>query len=283
MDATTVVEPRAVAVVDELRQRHHGRIVIDAVIPDYYARFPKPCVGGWGRRSLNVTPSGKVLPCHAAETIPGLEFWSVREHSLADIWANSPAFNEFRGDDWMQEPCRSCPRKREDFGGCRCQAYALTGDARAYLPIGRRVIVASRAQFGDIRPVDADPRRVPFSKKYFLGGATSLRGWGRYEVSPLSTSGLPIGGNAMTAASSPMTASCSFVTSSSRVAASSSWTRPVSPMRRSNSTWRCSSSLRVQAKRTLRAIRFRRTFQSRMPIRLPRFRARAARMEPTDF
>src|SRR5215468_3970100 len=77
---------RAVAAVDELRARHYGKIVIDAVVPDYYARFPKPCVGGWGRRSLNVTPSGKVLPCHAAESIPGLEFWNVREHALADIW-----------------------------------------------------------------------------------------------------------------------------------------------------------------------------------------------------
>lgn len=126
---------RAAAAVDALRQRHHGRIVIDAVIPDYYARYPKACVGGWGRRSLNVTPSGRVLPCHAAETIPGMTFWSVREHSLAEIWAHSPAFNAFRGTDWMQEPCRSCPRREQDFGGCRCQALALTGDARATDPV----------------------------------------------------------------------------------------------------------------------------------------------------
>jgi len=126
---------RAAAAVEELRQRHHGEIVIDAVVPDYYARLPKPCVGGWGRRSLNVAPSGKVLPCHAAETIPGLEFWSVREHSLADIWKNSPAFNAFRGTAWMQEPCRSCARRELDFGGCRCQAFALTGDAHATDPI----------------------------------------------------------------------------------------------------------------------------------------------------
>jgi pyrroloquinoline quinone biosynthesis protein E len=126
---------RAVAEVERLRTRHHGRIVIDAVVPDYYARYPKPCVGGWGRRSLNVTPAGRVLPCHAAESIPGLEFWSVREHSLADIWASSPAFRAFRGTDWMQEPCASCPRRHEDFGGCRCQAFALTGDARATDPV----------------------------------------------------------------------------------------------------------------------------------------------------
>jgi pyrroloquinoline quinone biosynthesis protein E len=126
---------RAVATVEDLRARHRGRIVIDAVVPDYYARYPKACVGGWGRRSLNVTPSGRVLPCHAAETIPGLEFWSVTEHALDDIWANSPAFRAFRGTDWMQEPCRTCPRREQDFGGCRCQAFALLGDARATDPV----------------------------------------------------------------------------------------------------------------------------------------------------
>jgi pyrroloquinoline quinone biosynthesis protein E len=118
-----------------LRAKHHGRIVIDAVVPDYYARFPKPCVGGWGRRSLNVTPSGKVLPCHAAEVIPSLEFWNVREHSLGDIWWSSPAFNAFRGTDWMQEPCKSCALKEKDFGGCRCQAFLIAGDARAADPV----------------------------------------------------------------------------------------------------------------------------------------------------
>jgi PqqA peptide cyclase len=126
---------RTAETVEQLRRRHHGEIVIDAVVPDYYARLPKPCVGGWGRRSLNVTPAGRVLPCHAAESIPGLEFWSVRQHSLADIWKNSPAFNAFRGTGWMQEPCRSCARRDIDFGGCRCQAFALTGDARATDPV----------------------------------------------------------------------------------------------------------------------------------------------------
>jgi pyrroloquinoline quinone biosynthesis protein E len=125
----------AVAAVEALRKRHHGRIVIDAVVPDYHARFPKPCVGGWGRRSLNVTPAGNVLPCHAAESIPGLEFWSVRDHSLVDIWVSSPAFNAFRGTDYLPEPCRSCERREIDFGGCRCQAFALTGDAHATDPV----------------------------------------------------------------------------------------------------------------------------------------------------
>ena len=125
----------AVRQVEMLRARHHGRIVIDAVVPDYFARFPKPCVGGWGRRSLNVTPAGKVLPCHAAEVIPGLEFWNVREHSLGEIWRSSPAFNVFRGEAWMQEPCRSCARREQDFGGCRCQAFLIAGDARAADPV----------------------------------------------------------------------------------------------------------------------------------------------------
>jgi pyrroloquinoline quinone biosynthesis protein E len=126
---------RAIVTVEDLRKRYHGRIVIDAVVPDYYARYPKPCVGGWGRRSLNVTPIGRVLPCHAAESIPGLEFWSVRERSLADIWEHSPAFNAFRGTSWMKEPCASCARREQDFGGCRCQAFALLGDAAATDPV----------------------------------------------------------------------------------------------------------------------------------------------------
>jgi pyrroloquinoline quinone biosynthesis protein E len=119
---------RSVATVEAARRRLAGRLVIDLVVPDYYARYPKACVGGWGRRTMNVTPSGKVLPCHAAETIPGLQFWSAVDHSLEAIWTNSPAFNAFRGTEWMPEPCRGCERKERDWGGCRCQAMALLGD-----------------------------------------------------------------------------------------------------------------------------------------------------------
>jgi pyrroloquinoline quinone biosynthesis protein E len=126
---------RALAEVERIRPLYEGRLVIDMVVPDYYARNPKPCLGGWGTRSLNVTPSGRVLPCHAAETIPGLEFWSVRDHALADIWINAPAFRAFRGTDWMQEPCRSCALREVDFGGCRCQALAIAGDAAATDPV----------------------------------------------------------------------------------------------------------------------------------------------------
>lgn len=122
-------------VVAEARARLKGRLVIDYVPADHHARFPKACMGGWGSTGLNVTPEGLVLPCHAAQTIPGLEFWSVREHGLAEIWNESPAFRAYRGTDWMQEPCRSCERKLVDFGGCRCQALALAGDAAATDPV----------------------------------------------------------------------------------------------------------------------------------------------------
>jgi PqqA peptide cyclase len=121
--------------VKDLRQRHHGRIVIDSVIPDYYARVPKPCMGGWGARVINVNPSGNVLPCHAAETIPGLEFWSVKDHGLAEVWHSAPAFNAYRGDGWMQEPCTTCEKKTSCKGGCRCQALALAGEAAAADPV----------------------------------------------------------------------------------------------------------------------------------------------------
>ncbi len=120
--------------VELIRPRYADRLVIDLVVPDYYARRPKACMGGWARRSLNVVPSGRVLPCHAAETIPGLKFWSVREHSLQAIWRESPAFEAFRGTDWMAEPCRSCALREVDFGGCRCQALAILGDASATDP-----------------------------------------------------------------------------------------------------------------------------------------------------
>jgi PqqA peptide cyclase len=120
--------------MESIRPRYQGRLMIDLVVPDYYARRPKACMGGWGRRSLNVTPSGRVLPCHAAETIPGLNFWSVRDRSLAEIWRDSPAFRAFRGTDWMPEPCRSCEMREIDYGGCRCQAMAVVGDPAATDP-----------------------------------------------------------------------------------------------------------------------------------------------------
>jgi pyrroloquinoline quinone biosynthesis protein E len=111
------------------RARLRGRMVIDYVVPDYYAAEPKACMGGWARRFINISPSGRALPCHAAETLPGFEWPRVRERTLADIWYRSDAFARYRGTSWMLEPCRSCDRRELDWGGCRCQAFALTGDA----------------------------------------------------------------------------------------------------------------------------------------------------------
>ena len=126
---------RAVAVVAAAEQRLRGKVRIDMVIPDYHARFPKACMGGWGRQLLLIDPAGRALPCHAAGVIPGMRFDNVRERSLDWIWTSSEAFQKFRGEDWMPEPCRSCDRRHEDFGGCRCQAFLLTGDASATDPV----------------------------------------------------------------------------------------------------------------------------------------------------
>ena len=119
----------ATGVVEDARERFKGVLVIDYVVPDYYARRPKACMGGWGRQFLNVTPSGKVLPCHAAESITSLVFDNIKERSLMDIWENSAAFEKYRGSDWLPATCRSCERREIDWGGCRCQAFAITGDA----------------------------------------------------------------------------------------------------------------------------------------------------------
>ena len=156
---------RAVRLVEELRTGHQGQIVIDAVVPDYHARYPKPCLGGWGRRSLNITPSGRVLPCHAAEVISDLEFWSVRDHALAAIWEDAPAFQAFRDTEWMQQPCASCPRRDIDFGGCRCQAFLLVGDARATDPVchlsPHHARVAELAEVQENTPYDYRHQRAP--------------------------------------------------------------------------------------------------------------------------
>lgn len=125
---------KAVEVVASAEKRLAGRIRIDSVVPDYYARYPKACMGGWGRQLMLINPSGKALPCHAAEVIPGLAFENVREKSLEIIWQESDSFRRFRGEEWMPEPCRSCDRRTEDFGGCRCQAFLLTQDANATDP-----------------------------------------------------------------------------------------------------------------------------------------------------
>ena len=125
---------RAEVVVRAARERLRGRMEIIYVLPDYYSRYPKPCMGGWGRRQLTVVPDGGVLPCPTAHDLP-LPRASVRDHSLAWIWERSELFQRFRGTDWMPEPCRTCDRRELDFGGCRCQAFQLTGDAARTDPV----------------------------------------------------------------------------------------------------------------------------------------------------
>ena len=118
-----------VGIVDRAKETLAGVLNFDFVIHDHYARLPKACMGGWGRSIVVVTPSGRVLPCHAAQTLPGLVFDNLRERALADIWRHGAAFEAFRGEAWMKAPCRSCDRRAVDFGGCRCQAFAVAGDA----------------------------------------------------------------------------------------------------------------------------------------------------------
>jgi len=117
------------------QDRLRGKLRIEYVVPDYYAKFPKPCMGGWARKVMLITPQGQALPCHAAAVIPKLYFENVKERSLCEIWRSSEAFQKFRGEDWMQEPCKSCDRRSQDFGGCRCQALLLAGDAAATDPV----------------------------------------------------------------------------------------------------------------------------------------------------
>ncbi|WP_425093595.1 pyrroloquinoline quinone biosynthesis protein PqqE [Tropicimonas sp. S265A] len=125
----------ATRIVADARARLKGKLVLDYVPADYHTETPKRCMGGWGMVGLNITPEGKVLPCHAAETIPHLTFDTVTETPLREIWYEGAAFNAYRGDDWMQEPCKSCDLKTRDFGGCRCQAMALAGDPAATDPV----------------------------------------------------------------------------------------------------------------------------------------------------
>jgi len=126
---------RSIETLKSAQERLRGKIRVEYVAPDYYAKYPKPCMGGWGRKLMLITPTGDALPCHAAQIIPGLHFENVKDRSLREIWQNSAAFQKFRGEAWMQEPCKSCDRREQDFGGCRCQALLLAGDASATDPV----------------------------------------------------------------------------------------------------------------------------------------------------
>lgn len=124
----------AEAVTQRYREKWGKNIKIILVVPDYYENRPKACMNGWGSIFLTITPDGTALPCHSAKQLP-IEFPNVKDHSIETIWRDSQGFNQYRGDQWMQEPCRSCPEKHKDFGGCRCQAYMLTGDATNADPV----------------------------------------------------------------------------------------------------------------------------------------------------
>jgi PqqA peptide cyclase len=126
---------RSLEILKSAEERLRGKIRVEFVVPDYYAKYPKPCMGGWGRKVILVTPGGDALPCHAARVIPGLRFENVQSRSLHEIWEESEAFGKYRGEDWMVEPCKSCDRRTVDFGGCRCQAYLLARSAEVPDPV----------------------------------------------------------------------------------------------------------------------------------------------------
>jgi PqqA peptide cyclase len=162
---------RSREIAERAVQQYRGKMQITYVLPDYYEAFPKACYGGWGKLYLVVTPNGMVLPCHGATGITSLQFDNVQARSLAWIWRESGAFRAFRGDSWMKEPCRSCPRKAADFGGCRCQAFALTGDAANTDPVCtltplRQIVDQALAEASTVVPgftyrsPAAEPQRV---------------------------------------------------------------------------------------------------------------------------
>ena len=155
---------RAEEIAREAIAKYRGTLEIAFVQNDYLTGEPKPCMGGWGRSYMCINPAGEVMPCHAAAVIPGLRFESVRDGALGKIWCYSPAMNAFRGDDWMLEPCRSCARKEIDFGGCRCQAFMLAGNAAEADPICRLsphhgIVESMRNKSGDGRPADLSRRK----------------------------------------------------------------------------------------------------------------------------
>lgn len=164
---------KAEAAVNAYRERIGNRMRILFVAPDYFEGKPKACMNGWGSVFLAVGADGAALPCHAARTIPGLAFPDVREHSLREIWYDSAAFNRFRGDEWMQEPCRACPDKHKDFGGCRCQALALAGDAAAADPVCAKA--PAHGVVEQVVKLAARPSRVEEKPLVFRSDAESRR------------------------------------------------------------------------------------------------------------
>ena len=150
---------RSIEQLNAAQARLRGKLRLEFVVPDYYARFPKACMGGWARKLMLITPEGDALPCHAAKIIPGLTFDNVKDRSLREIWDSSGAFQKFRGENWMQEPCRTCDRREVDFGGCRCQALLITGDAAATDPVC--TLSPQRAKVDAILEAATNPAPAP--------------------------------------------------------------------------------------------------------------------------
>ncbi len=163
---------RAEAIVNDYRAKLGNKIRLLFVVPDYFENRPKACMNGWGSVFLAVAADGSALPCHAAKSLPGLQFPNVAEENLRDIWYNSDAFNRYRGFGWMKEPCRSCPDKEKDFGGCRCQAYALTGDATNADPV-----CGKSPQHEDVQRIVLQARQRPAEEKplVYRNDANSMR------------------------------------------------------------------------------------------------------------
>jgi pyrroloquinoline quinone biosynthesis protein E len=164
------LEVAARAVADARARRAKTELLF--VLPDYYADRPKPCMGGWGNKIAVVAPGGAVLPCHAALSIPGLEFWNARERSFADCWRDAPGMNAYRGDVWMRDPCKTCPERSRDYAGCRCQAYALTGDAAAADPACKLAPMHATVLAARERAAEVTSHTAP-ALRYRTGAGTS--------------------------------------------------------------------------------------------------------------
>lgn len=176
---------KALLTVADAQKRTAGKIRIDSVVPDYYAKYPKACMGGWGRQLILIDPAGRALPCHAAGVIPGLKFDNVKEHSLEWIWTESAVFKKFRGESWMPEPCRSCERRALDFGGCRCQAMQLLGDAAATDPACQLSPQHSVMETA-LRVTQAQPLiRQPAAAESFRSFEQAADGWWKYRVNAM--------------------------------------------------------------------------------------------------
>lgn len=166
---------RAEEATSRFRERVGSRMRVFFVVPDYFETRPKPCMSGLGRVFLGIAPDGLALPCQSARMLPGISFPSVREADLRSIWYDSAAFNRFRGESWMKEPCRSCPERGRDFGGCRCQAYLLTGDAANADPVcalspHHHLVTEAVAAAG--RPGAQMPAAAPLAFRHHRGGAS---------------------------------------------------------------------------------------------------------------